>query len=217
MSIVKLDPPDFRTVSEFRKRHLKRLAGVFKQPLRLCEQAGLAKFDHMALDGTKIKANSSKHKAMSYARVGKRAAELEAEVERWLSAAEAADAEEDRAFARDRSGEELRDWIADKQRRGREDPGGEGRTGGRSESGRGGQGQSAGRGRADALLHRRSGGRLWGRSLQSTSCWSRTRRWFSMRRPTRDSDIRSQNRAIRVGERLSSAPLNDPPEGHVPR
>ena len=99
LSIVGLDPPDFRTVSDFRKRHLKALAGLFGQVLKLCEQAGLVKLGHVALDGTKIKANASKHKAMSYERMEKRAAELEAEVERWLSAAEAADAEEDRAFA----------------------------------------------------------------------------------------------------------------------
>ena len=117
MSIVGLDPPDFRTVSEFRKRHLKALAGLFGQVLKLCEQAGLAKLGHVALDGTKIKANASKHKAMSYERMGKRAAELEAEVERWLGAAEAADAEEDRGFGRDRSGDELPDWIADKKKR----------------------------------------------------------------------------------------------------
>ena len=116
MSIVGLDPPDFRTVSEFRKRHLKALAGLFGQVLKLCEQAGLAKLGHVALDGTKIKANASKHKAMSYERMGKRAAELEAEVERWLSAAEAADAEEDKAFGRDQSGEELPSWIADKKK-----------------------------------------------------------------------------------------------------
>jgi transposase len=89
MSIVGLDPPDFRTVSDFRKRHLKALAGLFGQVLRLCEQAGLAKLGHVALDGTKIKANASKHKAMSYERMGKRAAELEAEVAKWISAAEA--------------------------------------------------------------------------------------------------------------------------------
>ncbi|HEY5206527.1 MAG TPA: IS1182 family transposase [Roseiarcus sp.] len=117
MSIVGLDPPDFRTVSDFRKRHLQALAGLFGQVLKLCEQAGLAKLGHVALDGTKIKANASKHKAMSYERMAKRAAELEAEVERWLSAAEAADAGEDKAFGRDRSGEELPDWVADKQKR----------------------------------------------------------------------------------------------------
>ena len=117
LSIVGLDPPDFRTVSDFRKRHLKALAGLFGQVLKLCEQAGLVKLGHVALDGTKIKANASKHKAMSYERMEKRAAELEAEVERWLSAAEAADAEEDRAFGRDKSGEELPKWVADKKKR----------------------------------------------------------------------------------------------------
>ena len=75
------------------------------------------KLGHVALDGTKIKANASKHKAMSSERMEKRAAELEAEVERWLSAAEAADAEEDRAFGRDKSGEELPKWVADKKKR----------------------------------------------------------------------------------------------------
>ena len=117
LSIVGLDPPDFRTVSDFRKRHLKALAGLFGQVLKLCEQAGLVKLGHVALDGTKIKANASKHKAMSYERMEKRAAELEAEVERWLSAAEAADAEEDRAFGRDKSGAELPKWVADKKKR----------------------------------------------------------------------------------------------------
>ena len=116
MSIVGLDPPDFRTVSEFRKRHLKALAGLFGQVLKLCEQAGLAKLGHVALDGTKIKANASKHKAMSYERMDKRAAELEAEVKRWLSAAEAADAEEDKAFGCDKNGEELPKWVADKKK-----------------------------------------------------------------------------------------------------
>jgi transposase len=65
MSIVGLDPPDFRTVSDFRKRHLKALARLFAQVLKLCEQAGLVKLGYVALDGAKIKANASKHKAMS--------------------------------------------------------------------------------------------------------------------------------------------------------
>ena len=56
MSIVGLDPPDFRTISEFRKRHLNALSGLFGQVLRLCERAGLVKLGHVALDGTKIKA-----------------------------------------------------------------------------------------------------------------------------------------------------------------
>ena len=117
ISLVGLDPPDFRTISDFRKRHLKALAGLFAQVLKLCERAGLVKLGHVALDGTKIKANASKHKAMSYERMAKRAAELEAEVAGWMSAAEASDAQEDETFGRDKSGDELPDWVADKKRR----------------------------------------------------------------------------------------------------
>ena len=98
MMIVALDPPDFRTISDFRKRHLQALAGLFVQVLRLAGAAGLVKLGHVALDGTKIKANASKHKAMSYARMKQREAALKAEVDRWLGAAEAADAEEDIAL-----------------------------------------------------------------------------------------------------------------------
>ena len=65
MMIVAGDPPDFRTISEFRRRHLRALAGLFVQVLKLAEKAGLVKLGHVALDGTKIKANASKHKAMS--------------------------------------------------------------------------------------------------------------------------------------------------------
>jgi hypothetical protein len=65
---------------------------------------------------TKIKANASKHKAMSYERMEQRAAELEAQVAKWLSAAEAADAEEDKLHGRDKTGEEMPAWVADKQR-----------------------------------------------------------------------------------------------------
>src|SRR5271157_3763977 len=117
MSMVALDPPDFRTISNFRKRHLKALAGLFVQVLKLCEKAGLVKLGHVALDGSKIKANASKHKAMSYERMEKRAAELEAEVAKWLSSAEAADAGEDKLYGRDKTGEEMPDWVADKKRR----------------------------------------------------------------------------------------------------
>ena len=95
-----LDAPDFRTISDFRKRHLKALGDLFKQILQLCEKAGLVKLGHVALDGTKIKANASKHKAMSYERMEKRATELEAEVAKWFGAAEAADAEEDKLHGR---------------------------------------------------------------------------------------------------------------------
>src|SRR4029450_10841236 len=80
MLIVAGDPPDFRTISDFRRRRLKALAGLFVQVWKLAEKAGLVKLGHVALDGTKIKANASKHKAMSYDRMKKREAELKAEV-----------------------------------------------------------------------------------------------------------------------------------------
>src|SRR6266446_1094852 len=115
--IVALDPPDFRTISDFRKRHLKALGALFLQVLKLCETAGLVKLGHVALDGTKIKANASKHKAMSYERMKKREAELKAEVARMLAAAEAADAREDETFGKDKRGDEMPDWAGDKQKR----------------------------------------------------------------------------------------------------
>jgi transposase len=116
MSIVALDAPDFRTISDFRKRHLQALGALFLQVLKLCEQAGLVKLGHVALDGTKIRANASKHKAMSYARMEARAAALEAEVASWLAAAEAADAAEDKVHG-DRRGDEMPKWVADKGKR----------------------------------------------------------------------------------------------------
>jgi len=117
MSIVAFDAPDFRTVSEFRRRHLQALGALFSQILRLCETAGLVKLGHVALDGTKIKANASKHKAMSYERMAKRATELEAEVARWLAVAEASDVADDKRYGADKSGEEMPAWVADKKRR----------------------------------------------------------------------------------------------------
>jgi transposase len=116
MMIVAGDAPDFRTISEFRRRHLEALSGLFVQVLRLAGKAGLVKLGHVSLDGTKIKANASRHKAMSYAYMKKREAELGAEVERWLAAAEAADREEDRLYGEKR-GDELPGWVADKQKR----------------------------------------------------------------------------------------------------
>ena len=116
MMIAAGDPPDFRTISEFRRRHLQALASLFVQVLKLAEKAGLVKLGHVSLDGTKLKANASKHKAMSYGHMKKREAELKAEVERWLKAAEAADAEEDKLYGSKR-GDEMPDWVADKQKR----------------------------------------------------------------------------------------------------
>jgi transposase len=116
MMIVAGDPPDFRTIAEFRKRHLKGLAALFVQVLRLAEKAGLVKLGHVALDGTKIKANASKHKAMSYERMKRREIELASEVDRWLKAAAASDAEEDKRYG-DKHGDEMPTWVADKEQR----------------------------------------------------------------------------------------------------
>ena len=117
MSIVALDPPDFRTLCEFRKRHLKALSRLFVQVLKLCDKAGLVKLGHVAFDGTKIKANASKHKAMSYERMAARAAQLDAEVTKWFAAAEAADSKEDKIHGSDKQGDEMPEWVADKKRR----------------------------------------------------------------------------------------------------
>jgi len=117
MAVTALQRPDFRTINDFRKRHLSALGALFGQVLSLCEQAGLVKLGHVALDGTKIQANASKHKAMSYGRMKQREAELAAEVAQWLAQAEAADAAEDEALGRQRRGDELPDWVTNKQAR----------------------------------------------------------------------------------------------------
>ncbi len=117
MAVTALNRPDFRTVSAFRRRHLEALAGLFEQVLLLCRKAGLVELGHVALDGTKVKANASKHKAMSYGRMTKAEPELAAEIAGWLEAAEAADSAEDAAFGADKRGDELPDWVADKQKR----------------------------------------------------------------------------------------------------
>jgi len=87
--------PDHSVINEFRKRHLAALAGLFVEVLQLCQKAELVKLGHVALDGTKLQANASKHKAMSYGRMLKSEQQLRAEVEELLRQAEAVDAEED--------------------------------------------------------------------------------------------------------------------------
>ena len=117
MAVTALQKPDFRTVSDFRKRHLKALGDLFIQVLTLCKQAGLVRLGHVALDGTKIRANASKHKAMSYGRMKTEEARLAAEIERWFQEAGRTDEREDREHGRDQSGEELPEWVANKQQR----------------------------------------------------------------------------------------------------
>jgi transposase len=116
MAVTALQRPDFRTISDFRRRHLAALAGLFGQVLALCREAGLVRLGHVALDGTKLLANASKHKAMSYGRMKRREAELQAEVARWLEQAARLDAAEDAEHG-DGRGDEMPAWMADKQER----------------------------------------------------------------------------------------------------
>jgi transposase len=99
--------PDHSRISDFRRRHLGALAGLFVQVLRLCQKTGLVSLGHVALDGTKVKANASKHKAMSHERMLKSEKQLEAEMRALLRKAELIDAQEDSQIGRDKRGDEL--------------------------------------------------------------------------------------------------------------
>jgi len=109
--------PDHDSLAEFRKRHLKALAGLFRQVLQLCQAAGLVKLGHVALDGTKIKANASKHKAMSYERMSEAEQKLEQEVAQLLAKAQEVDAAEDRQYGPGRGGDELPAELAQRESR----------------------------------------------------------------------------------------------------
>jgi transposase len=117
MAVTAMNRPDFRTIADFRKRHLVALSDLFVQVLALCRAAGLVQLGHVALDGTKVRANASKHKAMSYRRMLAAEKKLAAEVAGWLARAAAVDAEEDRALGADRRGDEMPAWVADKEAR----------------------------------------------------------------------------------------------------
>ena len=109
--------PDFRTVSDFRKDHLEALADLFLQVLALCQRAGLVKLGHVALEGAKVKANASRNKAMSYARMKEKEAQLTAEVAELLRRTEEVDEEEDRRYGRDKRGDELPEELAFRESR----------------------------------------------------------------------------------------------------
>ena len=115
--IVGNDIPNFRTISDFRKLHLKELQQLFVQVLQLCQEAGLVKLGHIALDGTKIKANASRHKAMSYGRILKEEGRLKEEIKQLLEKAESADRQEDDKYGPSRRGDELPEELARRQSR----------------------------------------------------------------------------------------------------
>jgi transposase len=109
--------PNFRTISDFRKIHLKTLSGLFEQVLTIALEAGALKLGRVALDGTKIKANASKHKAMSYDRMGEKEKQIRSEVKQLLDRAEAADAEEDERHGKDQRGDELPEELQRRESR----------------------------------------------------------------------------------------------------
>jgi transposase len=104
--------PDFRTISDFRKLHLASLKVLFGEVLVLCSKAGMVRLGHVALDGTKQKANASKHKAMSYGRMKDESARLESEIEELLGNAQRIDDAEDAELGEDVRGDELPKELA---------------------------------------------------------------------------------------------------------
>ena len=99
--------PDHDTLAAFRQQHLAALAGLFGQVLALCQRAGLVKLGHVALDGTKVLANASKHKAMSYGRMPEAERQLEQEIAALLAAAQRVDVAEDAQYGKGKRGDEL--------------------------------------------------------------------------------------------------------------
>lgn len=109
--------PDHDSIAGFRKRHLQELGRLFVQVLQLCERAGLVKLGHVAIDGTKIKANASKYQSLSYARMKNEEQELAAEVERLLGEAQRIDEEEDELYGPGKRGDELPEELRDPETR----------------------------------------------------------------------------------------------------
>lgn len=107
--------PDHSRISDFRKRHLRAISRLFVQVLEICKEAGLVKLGHVALDGTKMRANASKHKAMSYGRMVKN--KLAREVEKLLRQAEALDEQEDKRYGKGKRGDELPKELQFKEKR----------------------------------------------------------------------------------------------------
>ncbi|WP_193814356.1 transposase [Cyanobium sp. LEGE 06143] len=109
--------PDHSRISEFRRRNLDALSDLFIQILRLCQKAGMVSLGHVALDGTKMQANASKHKAMSHERMLKAEKQLEKEINALMRKAEILDAQEDRRYGKDKRGSDLPDELRRRQDR----------------------------------------------------------------------------------------------------
>ena len=109
--------PDFRTIADFRKHHLEVLKGLFEQVLKMALELGAMKLGRVALDGSKVKANASKHKAMSYERMQEQEKAIKEQVKEMLAQAEAVDAEEDARYGKDRAGDELPEELQRRETR----------------------------------------------------------------------------------------------------
>jgi transposase len=109
--------PDHDSIADFRRRHLKALAGLFVQVLKLCQGAGLVKLGHVSVDGSKVKASASRHKAMSYQRLTETEARLIKEVEALLAEAESIDNAEDAQYGKGKRGDELPDELKRRETR----------------------------------------------------------------------------------------------------
>lgn len=109
--------PDHDSIAEFRKRHLQELAKLFKQILQLCRRAGLVKLGHVAIDGTKIKANAAKRKSLTYERMNKVEKELEDQVRKLLAEAERIDEQEDKLYGKGKRGDELPEELRNRETR----------------------------------------------------------------------------------------------------
>jgi transposase len=115
-AIVGDTPPDFRTISDFRKIHLAAFEKLFVEVLRLAGELGMVRLGNLSTDGTKMRANASRHKAMSYAYMSKESTRLQAEIKELLQQAEQMDAEEDAALG-SRRGDELPDELKRRSQR----------------------------------------------------------------------------------------------------
>ncbi len=109
--------PDFRTIADFRKQPLEVLKGLFEQVLKMALELGAMKLGRVALDGSKVKANASKHKAMSYERMQEQEKALGEQVKEMLARAEAVDAEEDERYGKERAGDELPEELQRRETR----------------------------------------------------------------------------------------------------
>ncbi len=109
--------PDFRTLADFRKQHLEVLKGLFEQVLKMALELGAMKLGRVALDGSKVKANASKHKAMSYERMQEQEKAIKEQVKELLARAAAADTEEDALYGKDRAGDELPEELQRRETR----------------------------------------------------------------------------------------------------